>query len=264
MPNKSKLKERTLIPAAWSGMPKMVWVTLMLKARTTLNLVRPQVVPAGNTLTLDTPGQIEKPEHEAAAPNLIGVRDDEGSIVPLPAKVLKGKNASAESPGDAHYVGAKIDVPQRVGDLVCQTVSQLCRIIPILNLEKVNSSAPSDEVPETQQIAETQLITEVAPRNRSPSLSPVPSTSTPRPRRPTPRMSTRSRVSSLPPSDMDEMSIPSVSSYPNQETIETQALQDLLIGTGNDTDEVMLSTFFNDMFYSLVNLDSSYRHGNAS
>ena len=55
---------------------------------------------------------------EPVAPNPLGVRDAEGNIVPLP-EAPKSKDVPDASLGDTHYVGAKIDVPKRVGDLVC-------------------------------------------------------------------------------------------------------------------------------------------------
>ncbi|CAL1707531.1 unnamed protein product [Somion occarium] len=157
----------------------------------------------------------------------MGLRNSDGSIVPLPAPAkTSGKNIP-ESLADAHYVGAKENVPTRVGELV-------------------SSVPPPGSLAETQQIAQTQLVSEAARppsphRSRSPS---PPHTPTPRPARH--RMSTRSRVtpeSPLPSSDVDAASIPSVSSYPDQETMETQDLKELLIGRRGleDSEEMMLN-----------------------
>lgn len=52
----------------------------------------------------------------------MGLRNSDGSIVPLPAPAkTSGKNIP-ESLADAHYVGAKENVPTRVGELVGQLV----------------------------------------------------------------------------------------------------------------------------------------------
>lgn len=81
-------------------------------------------------------------------------------------------------------------------------------------------------------------------------------------------MSTRSRVtpeSPLPSSDVDAASIPSVSSYPDQETMETQDLKELLIGRRGleDSEEMMLSTRLTELLASSIPNDFVNRYGDT-
>ncbi|KAI0707776.1 HORMA-domain-containing protein [Earliella scabrosa] len=139
----------------------------------------------------------------------LGVREDDGSVVPLPMQERRSFEQSAE----AQYAGRPETVPICIGQLAKGTPHG------------------GQDVSPTQELDNTQVIqsplTSMPP---TPVRSPTP---TPRPRNSWRRDITRTE-SPLPPSDFVPSSVPSVQ---EPETIDTQELKDMIMANASFTDE---------------------------
>ncbi|THH27739.1 hypothetical protein EUX98_g6459 [Antrodiella citrinella] len=156
---------------------------------------------------------------ELTAP--IGVRDENGKIIPVPPQLGELKECDAGLAGSEPqclYIGAQEDVPSRVG--------QLCQ--PMLRPENLEQTQHLDfpDVPRPLSPPDSPLS----------QIPPMPGTM---------HIQTRSEVSSqseLPPSDIEQYSMPSVSSVDTiQPTVDTQVIEEIMFPTDIEReDEEML------------------------
>ncbi|KAI0333593.1 HORMA-domain-containing protein [Cubamyces sp. BRFM 1775] len=162
------------------------------------------------TLSYEEGNQKDNDKKYIAGPTApIGIRDDEGNIVPL------SQDGSQYEKAEAQYSGKPESVPACIGQLTKAPLQ------------------PVHELSPTQEIEDTQVIP-------SPQTSVVPSRSTSRSATPTPRQKSRrisipTTVSSLPPSDID----PSPSDHGNtSEVIDSQDV--VMDGTSALQDDSMI------------------------